>query len=118
MPLSSGKLASLLEEIIAQAGRRVAEAWIAAGLPPGPYLPSPSPAGTGPPCPLVLSRLGVMRQDRIKPMVMQLIETASTDGRLGPKVRRQRSEFTRTTRRRPQGIGRIGRPLRRSGQIG
>jgi hypothetical protein len=44
-----GNLAALLKEIIAQAGRRVAEAWIAAGLPAGPVSPSQLPAGTGPP---------------------------------------------------------------------
>jgi hypothetical protein len=44
-----GNITRLVKEFIAQAGCRVAEAWIAAGLPPGSYSPAPSPAGAGPP---------------------------------------------------------------------
>jgi hypothetical protein len=44
-----GNLTSFLTEIIAQAGRRVAEAWVAAGLPPGPLPTPPAPVGPGPP---------------------------------------------------------------------
>lgn len=44
-----GNLTKLVKEIIAQAAHRVAEAWIAAGLPPGPLPPPPCPSGAGPP---------------------------------------------------------------------
>jgi hypothetical protein len=44
-----GNLAALLKDIIRQAAQAVGQAWIAAGLPPGPLPPSPAPAGTGPP---------------------------------------------------------------------
>ncbi|HEX4173030.1 MAG TPA: hypothetical protein VHY82_11215 [Acetobacteraceae bacterium] len=37
-----GNLPKLLKEIIAETGRRVAQAWIAAGLPPGPLPATPT----------------------------------------------------------------------------
>jgi hypothetical protein len=45
-----GSLANLLKDIIAKAGRRIAEAWTAA-MPPAPYPAVLSPAGAGPPDP-------------------------------------------------------------------
>jgi hypothetical protein len=44
-----GNFTSLLKDIIHQAGRAVAQAWINAGLPPGPLSPSPPSAGARPP---------------------------------------------------------------------
>jgi hypothetical protein len=46
-----GNLTRLVKEIIAGAAGRVAEAWIAAGLPPAPLPPPVCPSGTGPPGP-------------------------------------------------------------------
>ncbi len=44
-----GSLTNLLTDTMRQAAHGFAQHWIAAGLPPGPFSPSPSPACTGPP---------------------------------------------------------------------